>query len=118
MQSEQSGSAVRALQNVCNALTAVMGRRGADALLARALYLASQSDIAIGGLVPEGRRDCESISEALHATSGAKADSMAIALGGQLLAVVAQIIGEELTRNLLVRIPATGPTDPTENFGR
>jgi len=118
LQREQPTSPVRGLQELCNELTVLVGRRGADALLARAVHLARQGSPDMERVVSEPPPSCEGIGDLLHALDETSVQAIAPLIGGQVLTVMARFIGDELTRNLLARISATGPRNPSGSSGR
>ena len=118
LQRDQPVSPVRGLQELCNELTALVGRGGADALLARAVHLARQRSPDMERVVSEPPPSCEGIGDLLHALDEASVQAIAPLIGGQVLTVVARFIGDELTRNLLARISPTGPSSPSGSSGR
>lgn len=111
-------SFVSALQALCNEFTALVGRPGADALLARAMHLARQSNPAVARVGSDAPPSCEGIGEFLSAVDAPSVNEIVIPIGGQVLALLAGFIGDELTRNLLARLSRDRPGDPNEGFGR
>ena len=108
---------VSALPALCDELTALVGAAGADALLARSLHLARLSHPAVARIVPPPP-SCEEVGAFLRATDATGLHAIVIPIGGQVLALLAGFIGDELTRNQLARVSLSSRDTPTGGFGR